>query len=59
MKTKQYSQNSSERPEIGLTEEEISRLTKEYESNPSSAGRTQYLRYLRGEKLTYRVYISM
>lgn len=36
-----------------LTETEKARLIKEYESNPVSSGRTQYLRYLHGEKLTH------
>ncbi len=54
MKSKQNTLNASERPETGLSEEETMRLIREYESNPASAGRTQYLRYLRGEKLTYK-----
>ena len=39
---------------FALTKTEKTRLIKEYESNPVSSGRTQYLRYLHGEELTYR-----
>lgn len=42
------------RPKFELTETEKHRLITEYESNPTSSGRTQYLRYLNGEELTYR-----
>ena len=42
------------KPKIDLPETQKHRLIKEYEGNPSSAGRTQYLRYLHGEELTYR-----
>ena len=42
------------KPKIELSEEKKNRLIKEYESNPTSSGRTQYLRYLHGQKLTYR-----
>lgn len=41
-------------PKIGLPQEEKQRLAKEYEGYPVSSGRTQYLRYLHGEELTYR-----
>ena len=40
-------------PKIGLPQEEKQRLAKEYESYPVSSGRTQYLRFLNDEKLTY------
>ncbi len=39
---------------IELPEDERCRLVKQCEKDPTSSGRTQYLRYLRGEKLTYR-----
>lgn len=41
------------RSKFALTETEKARLRKEYESNPTSSGKTQYLRYLNGETLTY------
>jgi len=41
------------KPKFELSDAERQRLIKEYESYPVSSGRTQYLRYLRGEKLTY------
>ena len=37
-----------------LSEAQKHKLIKQYESYPTSSGRTQYLRFLRGEKLTYR-----
>ncbi|MCC8194794.1 MAG: hypothetical protein LIP28_09145 [Deltaproteobacteria bacterium] len=42
------------RPKFTLIESEKAHLRKEYESNPVSSGRTQYLRYLNGEKLTHK-----
>lgn len=41
------------KPKIDLPETQKHRLIAEYESCPVSSGRTQYLRYLHGEKLTY------
>jgi len=41
------------KPESGRAEARKQQLIKEYESNPVSSGRTHYLRFLRGEKLTY------
>lgn len=41
------------RSKFELSEADRSRLVKQYEESPTSSGRTQYLRYLRGEKLTY------
>lgn len=40
-------------PKIELSAEDKTRLVKQYEDCPTSSGRTQYLRYLRDEKLTY------
>ena len=40
-------------PKFGLTDAEKNRLIKEYKDYPVSSGRTQYLRFLRDEKLTY------
>ncbi len=39
---------------IGLPEDEKSRLMRQCKKAPTSAGRTQYQRFLDGEKLTYR-----
>lgn len=44
----------AKKPGIELPEEEKQRLVKEYENYPTSSGRTQYLRFLNGEDLTYR-----
>ena len=45
---------SARKPNFELSEAEVNSLIKEYEGYPTSSGRTQYLRYLQGEKLTYR-----
>jgi len=42
------------RPRIELTEKEKSLRVRQSEKDPVSAGRTQYMRFLNGEKLTYR-----
>ena len=42
------------KPKIEFPEKERSRLVSDCESYPASSGKTQYLRYLNGEKLTYR-----
>lgn len=42
------------KPKIELSEKEKHRLVTEYEGYPVSSGRTQYLRYLQGEELTYK-----
>ena len=41
------------RSKFALTETQKHRLMKEYEGYPVSSGRTQYLRFLQGTKLTY------
>lgn len=41
------------RSKFELSEVEKNRLVKQYEGCPTSSGRTQYLRYLHGERLTY------
>jgi len=48
----QNQSNDSKRPRIWLTEEEKNRFLKQAEKDPASAGRTQFLRFLNGEKLT-------
>lgn len=53
MKDLQNKSSVAGSPKFDLTETEKVRLIKEYESNPVSSGRTQYLRFLHGEKLTY------
>jgi len=42
------------KPRIEITEEERAYLIKQCKQDKTSAGRTQYLRFLNGEKLTYR-----
>jgi hypothetical protein len=42
------------KPEIELSEEKKHFLIKQYESCPASSGKTHYMRYLRGERLTHR-----
>ena len=42
------------RPKFGITEEERTSLIRQTKKDPTSGGRTQYLRYLQGEKLTYK-----
>ena len=44
----------AERSNIDLLEAEKARLIRKYEKLPKSAGRTQALRQLKGEKLTYQ-----
>jgi len=41
------------RPKFAIAETHRHRLIKEYMDYPVSSGRTQYLRFLQGEKLTY------
>ena len=41
------------RPNFDLTEDEKALLTKQCESWPTSSGKTQYMRYLQGVKLTH------
>lgn len=41
------------RPKFELSEVEKNRLIKQCANWPTSSGKTQYLRYLNGEKLTY------
>ena len=53
MKDLQIKSCAAARPNFFLTEAEKHRLIEEYRSNPVSSGRTQYLRYLHDEKLTY------
>lgn len=53
MSALQNKSGAAGRSKFALTETQKQRLTREYESNPVSSGRTQYLRYLKGEKLTY------
>jgi hypothetical protein len=53
MKDLQKKSCGAGRSNFALTQTEKTRLIKEYESYPVSSGRTQYLRYLHGEKLTY------
>lgn len=42
------------KPKIEFPEKEKNRLVSDYESYPASSGKTQYLKYLKGEELTYR-----
>lgn len=44
----------AEKPKIALPDEEKQRLIRQCRKDPTSAGRTQYQRFLNGEKLTYR-----
>jgi len=49
-------QNQSPVPEASksvLTDTRTHQLLREWQSCPKSSGKTQYLRYLQGEKLTY------
>ena len=46
--------NTPIQPRTALTDSERHRLIAECETSPISSGRTQYLRFLNGEKLTYR-----
>jgi len=48
------SSGTPRRPRIELTEKERNFLLKQSEKDTTSAGRTQYMRFLNGEKLTYR-----
>lgn len=54
MKDLQNKSESAVSPKFCLTETEKVRLIKEYQSCPTSSGRTQYLRFIQGENLTYR-----
>lgn len=54
MKDLQNELDTAGTPKIELPEEERSRLIRQSKKDPASAGRTQYLRYLQGEKLTYK-----
>ena len=54
MKDLQQKSCGAEKPEIGLPAEEKQHLIKQCQKDPTSAGRTQYQRFLNGEKLTYR-----
>jgi hypothetical protein len=44
----------SETHYIPLTEGKTMRLIEQYKSCPASSGKTHYLRYLKGERLTHR-----
>ena len=46
--------SAARKPKIELPEAEKSLLIRQSKKDPTSAGRTQYLRFLQGEKLTYR-----
>lgn len=54
MKDIKIQTNIAVRPRIDLTEEERNRLIKQNKKDSTSAGRTQYSRFLLGEKLTYK-----
>lgn len=46
--------SAAEKPEIGLPDEEKQRLIRQCQKDSASSGRTQYQRFLNGERLTYR-----
>lgn len=54
MKGPQIKFNDAGTARIELPEAERSLLIRQSKKDPTSAGRTQYLRFLNGEKLTYR-----
>lgn len=54
MKAPQNKSGIAGTSKIELPEEERGRLMRQCKKDPTSAGRTQYQRYLQGEKLTYR-----
>ena len=54
MKGPQIKFNGAGTARIELPEAERSLLIRQSKKDPTSAGRTQYLRFLNGEKLTYR-----
>ena len=54
MSDPQNKSSAARRPKIELPEAERSLLIRQSKKDPTSAGRTQYLRFLNGEKLTYR-----
>ena len=54
MSDPQNKSSAARKPKIELPEAERSLLTRQSKKGPTSAGRTQYLRFLQGEKLTYR-----
>ena len=54
MSDPQNKSSAARKPKIELPEAERSLLTRQSKKDPTSAGRTQYLRFLQGEKLTYR-----
>ena len=53
MKEPQTKSNVARRSNFDLTEEEKTLLTKQCKSWPTSSGKTQYMRYLQGAKLTH------
>ena len=54
MKDLLKTQCDTRKSKFELPEPEKQRLIREYENYPTSSGRTQYLRFLNGEDLTYR-----
>lgn len=54
MSDPQNKSSAARKPKIELPEAERSLLIRQSKKDPTSAGRTQYLRFLQGEKLTYR-----
>ena len=54
MSDPQNKSSAARKPKIELPEAEKSLLIRQSKKDPTSAGRTQYLRFLNGEKLTYR-----
>ncbi len=46
--------SAARKPKVELPEAERDLLLRQSKRDPTSAGRTQYLRFLNGEKLTYR-----
>jgi len=54
MKDTRRKSHAARRPNFELTAEERGFLIKQCEKDITSAGRTQYLRFLHGEKLTHR-----
>ncbi len=53
MKDLQNKSVTATRSNFELAEGEKTRLLKEYATYPVSSGKTQYMRYLNGEKLSY------